>query len=92
MSLFQRFSSRENLKLAYKYVRHELAYSSLSVSPINHPALTAIDALGDQFFIALEKYLRDDKYTPERGFFVYIPKDNLELRPVCVLSMIDRIV
>jgi hypothetical protein len=91
-TLFERFSSQDNLKLAYKYVQYELAHATLSVSPINHPALTAINALGDQFFVALEQYLRDEKYTPERGFFVYIPKDNLGLRPVCVLSMIDRIV
>jgi hypothetical protein len=91
-TLFDRFSSRENLKKAYEYVKYELAHSSLSVNPINHPSLTAIDALGEQFFIALEQDLRDGKYTPERGFFVYIPKDNLGLRPVAVLSMIDRIV
>jgi hypothetical protein len=91
-TLFDRFSSRENLKKAYKYVKDELAHSSLSVNPINHPSLTAIDALDEQFFIALEQTLRDGKYTPERGFFVYIPKDNLGLRPVAVLSMIDRIV
>jgi len=92
MNLFEKFSSRENLKQAFKYLKNELKHSSLSISPINHPALTAIDAIGDQFFIALEKYIRDGKYTPERGFFVYIAKDNLGLRPVCVLSMIDRIV
>jgi len=91
-TLFERFSSRDNLKLAYKYVQNELAHSTLSISPINHPALTAINALGDQFFVALEQYLRDGKYAPERGFLVYIPKDNLGLRPVCVLSMVDRIV
>lgn len=90
--LFERFSSKENLKLAYKYVQSELAHSTLSINPINHPTLTAINALGDQFFVALEGYLRDEKYSPERGFFVYIPKDNLGLRPVCVLSMVDRIV
>ena len=54
-TLFERFSSRDNLKLAYKYVQNELAHATLSVSPINHPALTAINALGDQFFIALEQ-------------------------------------
>lgn len=91
-TLFERFSSKDNLKRAYKYVQNELAHSTLSVNPINHPALTAIDALGEQFFVALEQYLRDGKYVPEKGFFVYIPKDNLGLRPVCVLSMVDRIV
>ncbi len=91
-TLFEQFSSRENLKRAYKYVQNELAHSSLSVNPINHPSLTSIEAVGEQFFIALEKYIRDGEYRPERGFFVYIPKDNLGLRPVCVLSMIDRIV
>ena len=91
-TLFERFSSRDNLRRAYKYVQNELAHSNLSVTPINHPALTAIDALGEQFFTALEKYLRSGKYGPEKGFFVYIPKDNLGIRPVCILSMIDRIV
>lgn len=91
-TLFEKFSSKDNLKQAYKYVQNELMHSTLSISPINHPALTAINVLDEQFFIALEQYLRDDKYIPERGFFVYIPKDNLALRPLCVLSMIDRIV
>ncbi|OGN26030.1 MAG: hypothetical protein A2925_04860 [Candidatus Yanofskybacteria bacterium RIFCSPLOWO2_01_FULL_44_22] len=91
-SLFERFSSRENLKKAYKYVLEELAHSSLSVTPINHASITAINNLGDQFFIALEKCLRDEKYVPEKGYFVYIPKDNLGLRPVCIPAMVDRIV
>ena len=90
--LFEQFSSKENLKKAYVYVQHELATSSLSVNPINHPATTAVNDLGDHFFTSLEKHLREGTYKPERGFFVYIPKDNLGLRPVCVLSMIDRIV
>ena len=92
MDLFDKFSSRENLKQAFKYVRNELTYSSLSVSPIDHASITAIEALGDKFFDSLEQCLRDGKYTPDRGFFVYVTKDNLGLRPVCVLSMIDRIV
>ncbi len=91
-TLFERFSSRENLKLAYTHVQHELSHSTLSVNPINHPATTAIDALGGEFFVALEKQIRDGNYAPEKGFFVYIPKDNLALRPVYVMSMIDRIV
>lgn len=89
---FDRFSSRENLKKAYSYVLNELVYSSLSINPINHPATTAINDIGEQFFVALEKYLRSGEYKPEKGFFVYMPKDNLGLRPICVLSMVDRIV
>lgn len=89
---FDRFSSRENLKKAYSYVLNELTYSSLSINPINHPATTAINDIGEQFFIALEKHLRSGEYKPEKGFFVYMPKDNLGLRPICILSMIDRIV
>lgn len=91
-TLFERLSSKENLKLAYKYVQGELTRSTLAINPVDHPAVTAIDALGEQFFAALERYLRDGNYSPEKGFFVYIPKDNLGLRPVCLLSMIDRIV
>jgi len=90
--LFIRFSSRDNLKKAYQRVQYELAHATLAVAPIHHAATTAINDLGDHFFIALENYLRNDDYSPERGFFVYIPKDNLGLRPVCILSMIDRIV
>lgn len=92
MDLFTRFSSRENLKKAYEYVQYEFAHSSLAIAPITHATTTAINSLGEQFFIGLENYLRSGDYSPERGFFVYIPKDNLGLRPVCVLSMIDRIV
>ena len=90
--IFEKFSSRENLKKAYIYVKNELANSSLSINPINHPATTAINDIGEHFFTALEQHLRSGNYKPERGFFVYMPKDNLGLRPVCVLSMVDRII
>ncbi len=92
MDLFEIFSSRENLKVAYRYVQDEIAHSSLSITPIDYASTTAINNLGEQFFIALEKYIRDGKYAPEKGFFVYVPKDNLGLRPVCIPSMTDRIV
>lgn len=91
-SLFEQFSSVENLKKAYGYIKHELNHATLSVDPFNHASVTAIDSLGDEFFIALEEYLISGKYTPEKGYFVYIPKDNLGLRPVCVLTTLDRIV
>jgi hypothetical protein len=91
-TLFEKFSSRDNLKKAYTYVQNELAHSSLSVNPINHPATTAIDDLGEHFFVALEAHIRGGNYKPDRGFFIYMPKDNLGLRPVCALSMVDRIV
>lgn len=90
--LFKKFSSKENLKKAYFYIQNELAHSSLSVSPINHPATTAINDLGEHFFVALEQHLRDGNYRPEKGFFIYMPKDNLSVRPICILSMVDRIV
>lgn len=90
--LFEKFSSKENLKKAYQYIQDEIAHSSLSVNPINHPSTTAINDIGEHFFSALEQHIRSGAYKPEKGFFVYIPKDNLGLRPVCVLSMVDRIV
>jgi len=90
--LFEKFSSKENLKKAYQYIQDEIVHSSLSVNPINHPSTTAINDIGDNFFSALEQHIRKGDYKPERGFFVYIPKDNLGLRPVCILSMVDRIV
>lgn len=91
-NLYERFSSKENLKQAYQYVKDEIRYSSLSVDPINQPMLSAIDNLGDSFFDALELSLRNGEYVPEKGYFVYLPKDNLGVRPVCVLSLVDKIV
>lgn len=91
-SLFDKFSSQENLKKAYRHVLNELAHSALSINPIHHPAITAINDMGDNFFIALEQQIRDGNYKPEKPFFVYIPKDNFGIRPVCIPSMTDRIV
>lgn len=90
--LFIRFSSKENLQQAYRYVQNELKRSSLAVNPINHSSLTAIDDFGEQFFIALQDNLRSGHYTPEKGFYIYLPKDDYGLRPICALSLIDRIV
>lgn len=91
-SLFKQFSSKENLRKAFAYVQNDLADSSFPADPLYHPAITAINSIGDSFFSALESYLRGGKYKPEKGFFVYAPDDNLELRPICILPLIDRIV
>ena len=71
MDLFDKFSSRENLKQAYKYVQDEIVHSSLSITPIDYASTTAINNLGEQFFVALEKYLRDGKYTPEKFIKIF---------------------
>jgi len=91
-SLFERFSAKENLQQEYQYVKDEIHHSSLSVDPINQPILSAIYNLGDGFFNAFELSLRNGERSPEKGYFVYLPKDNLEVRPVCVLSLVDKIV
>lgn len=91
-NLYERFSSKENLKQAYLHIKDEIRFSSLSVDPINQPMLSAIETLGDSFFDALELSLRNGEYEPESGYFVYLPKDNLGVRPVCVLSLVDKIV
>lgn len=90
--LFEQFSSKENLKKAYEYVKTELAYSTLSSDPITYPFITAIDSLGDPFFNSLEKYLRSGNYQPQKANYTYSPKDNLGVRPVPLMSIIDRTV
>lgn len=91
-NLFEQFSSKENLKRAYKYVKTELAYSSLSSDPITYPFIEAIDGLDDLFFDSLQRYIRSGKYQPQKAKYTYSPKDNLGVRPVPLMSVIDRIV
>jgi hypothetical protein len=92
MDIFSAFSSKENLKQAFLYLKEETSGSSLPLDPILKPASIAISQLGDDFFEALETYLRQDKYRPDKADYVYAQKDNAGVRPVCVFSVVDRIV
>ncbi|MGD0328112.1 MAG: reverse transcriptase domain-containing protein [Minisyncoccia bacterium] len=92
MDLFQSFSSKENLKKAFAYLKDEADESSLSLDPIWRPSISAVAQLGDEFFEALQDYLRQDKYQPDKADFVYADKDNMGVRPICVFSVVDRIV
>lgn len=90
--MFNEFSSAENLKTAYRHVKNEILSSPLSADPINRAMLPAIENLGDDFFIALEKQIRNNEYEPKEGYFVYLPKENLGIRPLCINTLTDKIV
>lgn len=92
MNLFETFTSKENLKKAFLYLENEIEETSLPLDPIWRPALSAIANLGDEFFEALQQYLREDKYQPDKADFIYAQKDNLGVRPICVFSVVDRII
>ncbi|MEK7120831.1 MAG: reverse transcriptase domain-containing protein [Patescibacteria group bacterium] len=92
MDLFQTFSSKENLKKAFAYLKDETDESSLSLDPIWRPSISAVAQLGDEFFEALQEYLRQGKYQPDKADFIYADKDNMGVRPICVFSVVDRIV
>jgi hypothetical protein len=92
MDLFSDFSSKENLKRAFQYLKEETTRSSLPLDPIWIPGISAVIDMGDEFFEALECYLRQGKYCPDRADYVYVPKDNAGVRPICVFSVVDRIV
>ncbi len=90
--LFERFSSKENLKKAFLYLRDEANESSLPLDPIWRPTISAVANLGDKFFESLQNYLRNEKYNPDKASYIYADKDNMGVRPVCVFSVIDRII
>jgi len=92
MSLYDKFTSKENLKTAFFYLKEEIDHSTLPLDPISKPTLNAITELGDEFFDALAKYLQNGHYKPGRVDYTFAQKDNLSLRPICVLSVIDRII
>ncbi|MFH1623659.1 MAG: reverse transcriptase domain-containing protein [Pseudomonadota bacterium] len=89
---FRKFSSRENLKKAFVFVKKEIEKSNIPSLPLNNSGISAIEELGDEYFIALEKLIRSGNYEAEKTFFIYFPKDNLDVRPVKALSTTDRIV
>jgi len=91
-NIFKEFSSAENLKIAYRHVKNEILSSPLSADPINRAMLTAIENLGDDFFITLEKQIKNGEYTPKEGYFVYLPKENLGIRPLCINTITDKVV
>lgn len=92
MDLFQSFSSKENLKKAFSYLKDEADESTLPLDPIWRPAISAVVELGDGFFETLQKYLRENKYQPDKADYIYADKDNMGVRPICVFSVVDRII
>ena len=92
MDLFERFSSKENLKKAFLYLKEEIDESSLALDPIWKPSISAVAQLGDGFFEALQEYTRENKYQPDKADFIYADKDNMGVRPICSFSVVDRII
>lgn len=92
MDLFQSFSSKENLKKAFSYLKDETDKSTLPLDPIWGSAISAVAQLGDEFFEALQEYIRQNKYQPDKADYIYADKDNMGVRPICVFSVVDRMV
>jgi len=92
MDLFTTFSAKDNLKKAFKYLNAEVGESTLPLDPIWRPAISAVEELGDSFFETLQEYLRESKYRPDEASYIYADKDNMGVRPICVFSVVDRIV
>ena len=92
MSIYDRFSSVENLKLAYHFLKDEIKDSTLPLDPIWSPTIKCIDELGDEFFDALSSYISQGLYTPEASDFILAKKDNYDMRPISILTVVDRIV
>ncbi|HOX10367.1 MAG TPA: reverse transcriptase domain-containing protein [Candidatus Moranbacteria bacterium] len=92
MDLFDKFTSKENLKQAFLYLKYETDESSLPLDPIWRPSISAIVHLGDDFFETLQEYLRQGKYQPDKADYIYASKDNLGVRPICIFSVVDRII
>lgn len=92
MDLFTTFSAKDNLKKAFAYLKAEADESTLPLDPIWRPAISAVEELSDGFFEALQEYLRENKYRPDKANYIYADKDNMGVRPICVFSVVDRIV
>lgn len=83
---------KENLKLAYKYIRQETEITSLPIGPLWYPTVMAIDELGENFFNTLEKFLKTGEYRPDEIDHIFIPKDNFGARPVAIMTITDKII
>jgi len=92
MTLFESFLTEENLKKAYEYVKKEYLNANLSITPLLKAQITAIDNIEDKYFSSLSKYLAENDYEPTKPYIFYIPKDNFGFRPVCLMSLTDRII
>src|SRR3989344_420446 len=90
--LFERFSSKENLKKAFIYLLDEIEKSSLPLDPIWKPATEAVSHIGKDYFQALQDYIRQGNYHPDKADYMFADKDNMGFRPICVFSIVDRIV
>lgn len=82
----------ENLKLAFQYVKNELSESKLTTEPVGSTVVQAIEEFGDNYFSALSKVLKENKYYPDKASFLYSSKDNMGVRPIGILSITDRII
>lgn len=92
MDLFDKFTSQENLKLAFQYLQDEVDESTIPLDPIWRPSISAITQLGDDFFETLQNYLRQGNYRPDKADYILAQKDHLGGRPICILTVVDRII
>lgn len=90
--LYEKFASVDNLKLAFEYVKDEGKRSTLPLDPFWTPGFLAVDRLGDAFFNSLAKVLTNGTYKPSQAYLFPMHKENLGIRKVAMLSIVDRVV
>jgi len=89
MDYFRKFSSEENLKIAWQRIRtgknvqykkyFRKIYDSFEISSAEH-------------IRRLSYKIRDDTYTPEDTVRIYIPKPSGLQRPITLISVYDQII
>lgn len=90
---FKKCFSSENLKKAFYYIRGETEKDNFNILPFWSGTISIIEEINDEFFIALSESIYANQYSPDRPFFLYAKKDiNFWVRPISVLSVIDRVV
>jgi len=91
-ALFDRFVSRDNLRLAFEFVKSEIAKSTLPLDPFWIPGVKAIDKLGNAFFASLSKQLAEGQYLPGPNYLFHQHKPSFGIRRLAMLTMVDRVV
>lgn len=92
MSKFKQFYAPENLLEAFGLLEIELQSSSLPLAPIWSPGLKIIQNNKEQIIDELSTILKENKYRPDPCEFFLAPKQCLGVRPVAILTVVDRLI
>jgi hypothetical protein len=89
----QKVFDEKNLKLAFSFIKKELrGDNSLPVDPLWSPALKAVEKVEDPFIKKLSQSIDFSNYEAEAADYLYMLKDNFSLRPIAILTLVDRII